>query len=228
MLRTTVTLQNGPLTSGFLNVPSFLLKAILQHNKKGLHHLAIDVEEHYVLAVLHSMMTLLGLFIHQHTSENIPYSGLERLEVSLESTESGDMERCFSWAGYYLASILQHQRAINSLSLQSWPLTSPKLVSAISSLFHQPHYTSVSLKHMIIPFPLFQELVGSFLSSPAQQLSHQMLHVFTWEVFRVRNMSTVWYNFFTPKPPQTLFERKWKPFHNTSLQPTVYILEAKK
>ena len=29
-----------------------------------------------------------------------------------------------------------------------------------------PHYTSVSLKHMIIPFPLFQELVGSFLSSP--------------------------------------------------------------
>ena len=166
VLRTTVTLQRGPLTSGFLNVPSFLLKAILQHKKKGLRHLAIDGEEHYVLAVLHSMMTLLGPFIHQHTSKSIPYSGLERLEVSLESTEGGDMERCYSEASSYLASILQHQRAINSLSLQSWPLTSPKLVSAFSSLFHQPHYTSVSLKCMIIPFPLFQELVGSFLSSP--------------------------------------------------------------
>ena len=56
-------LQRGPLAS-------FLLKAILQHNKKGLCHLAIDSEEHYVLAVaavLHSMMTLLGPFIHQLT-----------------------------------------------------------------------------------------------------------------------------------------------------------------
>ena len=72
----------------------FLLNAILQHNKKGLRHLAIDGEEHYVLAVaavLRSMMTLLGPFIHQHTSKSIPYSGLERLEVSLESTEGGDM-----------------------------------------------------------------------------------------------------------------------------------------
>ena len=32
-----------------------------------------------------------------------------------------------------------------------------------------PHYTFVSLKHMIIPFPLFQELVGSFLSSPSRK-----------------------------------------------------------
>ena len=55
-------LQRGPLAS-------FLLKAILQH-KKGLRHLAIDSEEHYVLAVaavLHSMMTLLGPFTDQHT-----------------------------------------------------------------------------------------------------------------------------------------------------------------
>ena len=95
----------------------------MQHNKKGLRHLAIDGEEHYVLAVLRSMMTLLGPLIHQHTSKSIPYSRLERLEVSLQSTEGGDMVKCYSEASSHLAPILQHQRAINSLSLQSWPLS---------------------------------------------------------------------------------------------------------
>ena len=30
----------------------------------------------------------------------------------------------------------------------------------------------------------------------------------TWEASRVRSTSTVWYNFFTPRPPWTLFEHK--------------------
>ena len=118
-----------------------------------------STSEHYVLAVatvLHSMMTLLGPFIHQHTSKSIPYSGLERLEVSLESTEGGDMEKCYSEASSYLASILQHQRAINSLSLQSWPLTSPKLVSANSSLFYSHIIHLCTWSTWLFPFSCFR------------------------------------------------------------------------
>ena len=61
--------DNGNVTTAEKSLSLFSLKSYFAA-QQGLCHLAIDSEEHYVLAVaavLHSMMTLLGPFIDQHT-----------------------------------------------------------------------------------------------------------------------------------------------------------------
>ena len=165
-LRLTVALESRTLTADFFDIPSFILEAILWQNNGKLRSSAIDGDEHYVMEVFPSIVTLLGQFegslhapsiqdMHHSRCETIPYGGLEELEVELDSIDHSNEERHFEF-GSQLASILQQQNNLKDFSLWLWPLYSPKLVSSLSSLFHQPQFMSVSLETTVIPFTLFQ------------------------------------------------------------------------
>ena len=157
-----------------INVPSFILEAVLSCEEPLLRSLVInDCSSHAMGDIILSIADLFSEAEGTHSSERVrtSYSGLYHLMLSIKLREHEHWVS--SAAAQRLAQMIQHQESLVSLSLCCWnPYHKKKkppggflqLYSSLSNLLTQPQFDTLGLGGFAMPLGVAEDLLYQFLT----------------------------------------------------------------